>query len=155
MSKRSEKLLLGSVPFVNAAPLTYLFGTEVIPDVALVTAAPSHLLPRLLAGELDAALIPVADFFRNDSLTMVDGLGIAADGAVESDNFHLYHPLRHAEAPKIEIALLDRPDKNPTGAGEPAIAPMPAAVANAVFAATGKRPRKLPINYDSLFGSAG
>lgn len=78
-----------------------------------------------------------------------------ADGGAESDNFHLYHPIRHGGAPKIEISLLDRPDISPAGAGEPAIAPMPAAIANAVFAATGKRPRKLPFDYDSLFGPTG
>jgi isoquinoline 1-oxidoreductase beta subunit len=45
----------------------------------------------------------------------------------------------------VEVSLLERPGDLPAGAGEPTIAPTPAAVLNAVYAATGTRHRRLPI----------
>ena len=45
----------------------------------------------------------------------------------------------------IEIALIDRPEMTPQGAGEPSHRTVPAAIANAIFDATGIRMRKVPI----------
>jgi CO/xanthine dehydrogenase Mo-binding subunit len=67
------------------------------------------------------------------------------DGELVSDNFNRYSVLRQSESPDIEISLIQDPEISPRGAGEPAIAPTPAAVANAVSAATGRRVRQLPI----------
>jgi isoquinoline 1-oxidoreductase beta subunit len=79
------------------------------------------------------------------------GLAAALKGAITIDrgrvqqaNFNTYDVLRMDEMPKIEVYLVPSTE-NPSGAGEasvPAIAP---AVTNAIFAATGKRIRKLPI----------
>jgi isoquinoline 1-oxidoreductase beta subunit len=66
------------------------------------------------------------------------------NGRVEQSNFHDYPVLRLNEMPKIEVYLVQNSEK-PSGVGEvatPAIAP---AVGNAIFAATGKRVRRLPI----------
>jgi CO/xanthine dehydrogenase Mo-binding subunit len=49
------------------------------------------------------------------------------------------------EAPSVEIELVDRPDERSLGAGEAAQGPAAAAIANAFAAATGKRPRDLPL----------
>ena len=46
--------------------------------------------------------------------------------------------------PRLEIALIDRPELPPFGAGEAASTPVPAALANAVFDATGVRLRSVP-----------
>jgi CO/xanthine dehydrogenase Mo-binding subunit len=78
---------------------------------------------------------------------------IFRDASAEADNFDGYEIFRNEEAPDIEIALIEPPDAKPVGVGEPAIAPTAAAVANAVFAATGKRARRLPITYDGVFGA--
>jgi nicotinate dehydrogenase subunit B len=51
-----------------------------------------------------------------------------------------------AEIPRIEVALLDRPDEPCLGAGEASLAPVSAAIANAVASATGHRFRDLPIS---------
>jgi isoquinoline 1-oxidoreductase beta subunit len=67
-----------------------------------------------------------------------------ADGRVEQSNFHDYAMLRIDEAPAIEVHLVPS-SENPTGSGEPGLPPVAAAVANAIFAATGKRVRRLPI----------
>jgi isoquinoline 1-oxidoreductase beta subunit len=63
----------------------------------------------------------------------------------ESDNFDSYQLVRQAEAPDVEVALIQPPGAPPVGAGEPAIAPVAAALANAVHAAGGGRRRRLPI----------
>jgi isoquinoline 1-oxidoreductase beta subunit len=65
------------------------------------------------------------------------------NGAVEQTNFDGYDPLRITEAPPIEVHLVPS-DEDPGGMGEPAVPPIAPAVANAIFAATGQRLRRLP-----------
>ncbi len=66
------------------------------------------------------------------------------NGRVEQSNFHDVRVLRIDETPAIEVHLVQSSDK-PGGIGEPGTAVTTPALANAVFAATGKRIRKLPI----------
>jgi isoquinoline 1-oxidoreductase beta subunit len=66
------------------------------------------------------------------------------NGRVEQSNFHNYRVLRMNETPAIEVHLV-RNGEAPGGIGEPGTAATAAALANAVFAATGKRLRKLPL----------
>jgi len=66
------------------------------------------------------------------------------DGNPTAWNFDRYPLLRLTEAPEVEVELLPS-DLPPQGVGEPAIGPVPAAIANAVYAATGKRVRSLPL----------
>jgi isoquinoline 1-oxidoreductase beta subunit len=65
------------------------------------------------------------------------------DGRVEQDNFNNYRVLRMNEMPKVEVYIVPSTEP-PTGVGEPGVAPIGPAVANAVFAATGKRIHVLP-----------
>ena len=65
------------------------------------------------------------------------------DGRVEQDNFNSYRVLRMNEMPKVEVYIVPSAEA-PTGVGEPGVAPVGPAVANAVFAATGKRIHVLP-----------
>jgi len=65
------------------------------------------------------------------------------DGRVEQDNFNGYRVLRINEMPKVEVHIVPSGEA-PTGVGEPGVAPVGPAVANAVFAATGKRVHVLP-----------
>ena len=67
-----------------------------------------------------------------------------ANGRVEQSNFHDYQILRMNEAPEIEVRIINSGEAM-GGAGEPGTPPIAPAVANAIFAATGKRVRKLPI----------
>ena len=76
------------------------------------------------------------------------------DGAAVQGNFDTYRMVRLAEAPKIDVHLMPSGGKVWGGAGEPATPPIAAAVANAIFAATGKRLRSLPISDHDLSGSA-
>jgi isoquinoline 1-oxidoreductase subunit beta len=70
------------------------------------------------------------------------------DGAVEQSNFHDYPLLRMSEVPLVEVYTVASTEK-PTGIGEPGTPPIAPAVANAVFAATGKRLRSLPLTLAS------
>jgi isoquinoline 1-oxidoreductase subunit beta len=76
------------------------------------------------------------------------------DGAAVQGNFDTYRMVRLAEAPKIDVHLVPSGGKVWGGAGEPAVPPIAAAVANAIFAVTGKRLRSLPISDHDLIGSA-
>jgi len=66
------------------------------------------------------------------------------DGKVEQSNFHNYQVLRLNEMPSVEVHIVPSTDKM-GGVGEPGLPPIAPAVANAVFAATGKRLRQLPL----------
>jgi isoquinoline 1-oxidoreductase subunit beta len=66
------------------------------------------------------------------------------DGRVEQDNFNSYRVLRMNEMPKVEVYIVPSTEA-PTGVGEPGVAPLGPAVANAIFAATGKRIHVLPL----------
>ena len=65
------------------------------------------------------------------------------NGAIEQTNFDGYDPIRINEAPPIEVYLV-LSGKEPGGMGEPGLPPIAPAVANAIFAATGQRLRRLP-----------
>jgi isoquinoline 1-oxidoreductase subunit beta len=67
------------------------------------------------------------------------------DGAVEQSNFHDYQVLRISQAPDIEVHIVPSAE-DPSGVGELGAMLVPPAVANAVFAATGVRVRRLPID---------
>ncbi len=67
------------------------------------------------------------------------------DGAVEQSNFHDYEMLRIDEMPTVEVALINGDHERLGGAGEPGLPPLAPALTNAVFAATGKRIRELPL----------
>ena len=71
------------------------------------------------------------------------------DGKVEQSNFHDYQVLRMNQMPVVEVHLVTSTEK-PGGIGEPVTATCGPSVANAVFAATGKRIRKLPIEAADL-----
>jgi isoquinoline 1-oxidoreductase beta subunit len=67
------------------------------------------------------------------------------NGRVEQSNFHNYRTLRINEAPAIEVHLVTSTEA-PGGTGEPGTSAAAPAVCNAIFAATGKRLRKLPVD---------
>ena len=82
---------------------------------------------------------------------IVFGLSAALKGAitiergrVQQSNFHDYPLLRMHEVPVIEVHIVPSPEP-PGGVGESGVAPVAPAVCNAIFAATGRRVRQLPI----------
>ncbi len=88
--------------------------------------------------------------------SIVDGLSAAwlqqlnyENGRMQQANFNDYLLLRIADAPKVECHFL-KTDNPVTGLGEPALPPLAPAVCNAIFAATGKRIRELPLSKADL-----
>jgi isoquinoline 1-oxidoreductase beta subunit len=80
---------------------------------------------------------------------VIDGLSSAihqavhiTEGKVKEGNFDNYRILRMKEAPPVDVVLVDSPEE-PEGMTLP---PLAAALCNAIFAATGKRIHKLPVN---------
>ena len=71
------------------------------------------------------------------------------DGRVEQSNFHDYQMLRMNEAPAIEVYIVNSAEP-PGGMGEAGTSAIVPAVTNAIFAATGKRVRKLPVDTAAL-----
>jgi len=88
------------------------------------------------------------------------GLGAAlreqvrfAQGGVKTLNFADYPLLTIQETPEIEVQIIAQGD-SPGGIGEPGVPPIAPAVANAVFAATGRRWRRLPLCVPSLHSNS-
>jgi isoquinoline 1-oxidoreductase beta subunit len=104
--------------------------------------------PRTIAEQAEGAVIFGLTAALYGKITIKDG------AAVEG-NFDTYRMVRLVETPKIDVHLVPSGGEVWGGAGEPAVPPIAAAVANAIFAATGKRIRSLPISDHDLKGSTG
>ena len=89
--------------------------------------------------------------------SIVDGLSTMlgqqitfVDGRVQETNFDTYPLLRMPRSPtQIDVHFI-KSDNPPTGLGEPALPPLAPAVGNAIFAATGKRVRRMPIFHEGI-----
>ena len=80
-----------------------------------------------------------------DGYSSMAGQKITMEGGrVEQTNLDQYPVLRIDKAPEVEVHFIES-DYDPTGLGEPALPPLAPAVANAIYAATGKRVRSMPL----------
>ncbi len=84
---------------------------------------------------------------------VLDGEITLKDGRVQQSNFHDYPVLRIHEMPEIEVHIVQS-GADMGGIGEPAVPPIAPAVCNALYAATGKRIRRLPITPGQLLSSS-
>jgi nicotinate dehydrogenase subunit B len=64
-----------------------------------------------------------------------------------------YPVIRFEQIPDVEIVLIDRPEMQPLGGGEPSIVPVTAAIANAIFDATGARLRQVPFTPERVLSA--
>lgn len=121
-----------------------------------VDAKGSLKVDRLVAGVDVGPILNLSGAENQVEGSMMDGLSAAwfqevlvEKGSVQNSNFDQYPILRMAQAPKVEAHFLQS-DSPPTGLGEPALPPTAPAVCNAIFAATGKRVRNLPLLKEKL-----
>jgi len=98
--------------------------------------------PSGIAAQVEGAAIYGLSAVMKDAITI-------KGGRVEQANFNDYDMPRINEMPKIEVHLVASKE-DPTGIGEPGLPVIAPAVCNAVFAATGKRLRRLPIRAEDL-----
>jgi len=93
-------------------------------------------------NQVEGSIIDAVSTMMNQKLTI-------ENGRIKEGNFDQYPLLRITGAPAIEIHFIES-DYAPTGLGEPAFPPTAPAVANAIFAATGRRLRSLPFANEGL-----
>ncbi len=98
--------------------------------------------PRIVESQIESAIV------FGLSAALWGDVTIGA-GQVRQTNFNSYRVLRSNEVPELDVHLLDS-DAPPGGIGEPAVALVAPAICNAIFTATGKRLRRLPIAAHTL-----
>jgi len=129
----------------------FAFGTYIATVLEVEVTPQGEIMPRRVVVAVDCGSVVNPDTVEAQIQGgMILGLGTAlyneitfADGRVEQSNFHDYRTLRMNEAPKIEVYQI-RNDEEPGGIGETGTAAASPALGNAIFAATGRRLRRLP-----------
>ncbi|MFS8037850.1 molybdopterin cofactor-binding domain-containing protein [Xanthobacter sp. AM11] len=122
-----------------------------VAEVVEITLADAGIKVERVVAAVDCGRIVNPDVVRAQVEGGIGfGLGAALHGAitldkgaVEQANFDTYVPLRMSEMPKVEVHMVAS-DAAPTGIGEPGVPPLAPAVANAIFAATGRPVHSLP-----------
>jgi isoquinoline 1-oxidoreductase beta subunit len=109
-----------------------------IPRVDTVLDAGLVVNPEATRAQFEGAAVFGASVVRSGEIT-------ATKGAIDQSNFQDYPVARIAEAPSQTNVYIVDSDAPPAGVGEPGVPPFVAAFCNAIFAATGKRVRDLPI----------
>lgn len=137
----------------------YIFGGSYVAQIAevAVTEAGTVRVLRVISA-IDCGLPVNPDSVRaqieggiNYALTTILGAEITIEGgAVKQSNFHDYKVLRMRDAPDIEVHILPSSEDPASGVGEIGVTPLAPAVANAIFAACGKRVRRFPDLKNSL-----
>jgi isoquinoline 1-oxidoreductase beta subunit len=123
-----------------------------VAQVAEVSVDQRAVKVHRMVRAIDCGLAVIPDSLKAQMESSISfGLGAAMqseitfkDGKVQQSNFHDYLVMRMSDMPKVEVHIVQSTEKM-GGVGEPGLPPVAPAVTNAIFAATGKRIRQLPI----------
>ena len=145
-------IALGSGKGIAVFP--YMHGNGYAAAVAEVEVVDEGVMIHKVTIAVDCGLVVNPDLVRQQmeggviwALTgMFYGGTEYKDGVVQRSNFHDNKLLRMSEVPVIEVHICENNEEQPWGVGEVACPVVYPAVANAIFAASGKRIRKLPLN---------
>lgn len=136
-NRQTYAAILVELAVDEASAETQLLRTWIAADAGCVVD------PDGLANQLEGGFIQAA------SWTLKEAVTFDADG-VTSVDWESYPILRFDEVPEVETVLIDHPEEPSLGAGEAAQGPAGAAIANAIFAATGIRVRDIPITPERI-----
>ena len=117
-----------------------------IPRVDVAVDAGQIINPDRVRSQFEGAAVFGASIALMGEIT-------AAAGAIKQSNFHDYPVARMNEAPIETHVHIVPSSAPPAGVGEPGVPPIPPAICNAIFAATGKRIRELPLIKHKLVSS--
>lgn len=131
----------------------FMFGAYVAEVVTISMPTPTTIKVENVTAVVDCGLVINKSGALNQlEGGIIDGLNAALNsaihienGRVKETNFDGYKMLRMKDAPTLDVQLVDSPE-SPEGLGEMTLPPVAAALCNAIFAATGKRIHKLPVN---------
>ena len=108
-----------------------------VPRAWMATDCGLAVNPDRVKAQMEGAVVFAMSIAKHGAIT-------AENGEIMQSNYDTYPVCRMDESPYVEVAIMDV-DAPPGGVGEPGVPPVAAALTNAIFAATGKRIRRLPI----------
>jgi isoquinoline 1-oxidoreductase beta subunit len=116
-----------------------------IPRVDTAVDAGLVVNPEATRAQFEGAVVFGTSIVRSGEIT-------AKNGVIQQSNFNDYPVARINEIPVQTHVYIVESTAPPAGVGEPGVPPFVAAFCNAIFAATGKRVRDLPLSSNSIFG---
>jgi len=120
-------------------------GTVRIPHVYTAVDAGIVANPEMVRSQFEGAAVFGTSVARTGQIT-------ATNGVVDQSNFSDYQVARMNDAPvHVDVQIVES-TAPPAGVGEPGVPPIAPAICNAIYAATGKRVRNLPLSSSGLFG---
>jgi isoquinoline 1-oxidoreductase beta subunit len=114
----------------------------VIEKVVSVLDCGMYVSPDMVKAQMEGNIVMGLTAAIKNGITFTNGV-------CDQSNYHQYNVMRINEVPLMEVHLIEN-SENPGGVGEPALPPIAPALGNAIFAATGKRVRKLPIDVSNI-----
>jgi isoquinoline 1-oxidoreductase beta subunit len=118
-------------------------GAVQVPRIEQVVDAGLIVSPDRVRAQMEGSAVMAVGLARTGEIT-------AAGGRIQQSNFNNFQVARMNDAPRQVNVHLVQSDALPTGVGEPGLPPVLAALGNAIFAATGKRVRELPLSRQKL-----